>query len=229
MGQARRRTKKKSEFKLPSLQFDATTMAQWKEKALSVRDWLRSYWMGMPTLHRRALTVLIPLFVVVLLLPSEPTLPDEQSGDGVRREVALDLGQETQSGVGERAEPLSPQRVKRPEPASPVHSTPTAVASESRSEPVTRQASSIEWQRYQIKQGQTLANIFREKSLPLADLYAVAAIEGKDKPLSRIKSGQWIRYKQNAAGDLDAIQIETTAGKSVMYYRLSDGSFSRGN
>ena len=85
----------------------------------------------------------------------------------------------------------------------------------------------VEWQKYQVKQGETLANIFRDKSLPLTDLYAVAAIEGKDKPLSRIKAGQWLRYKQTAKGGLDVLQIESRKGESVMFFRRSDGSFVR--
>ncbi|MGF1693705.1 LysM-like peptidoglycan-binding domain-containing protein [Photobacterium kagoshimensis] len=229
MGQARRRSKKKSEFTLPKLQFDRAALSAMKEKCLDALAPLRERWLALPRLHRRALTVLVPVVTVLWLLPSSPSVTTEPETDSVRREVSLDLGNNDLPPVGERAEPVSPQRIQRLEPVSPAMTrsndhtnTTTQVASTSTKAP------ELEWQRYQIQQGQTLANIFREKSLPLSDLYAVAAIEGKDKPLSKIKSGQWIRYKQNASGDLDAIQIETTSGKSVMYYRLSDGSFSRG-
>ncbi|MEZ8096825.1 LysM-like peptidoglycan-binding domain-containing protein [Photobacterium swingsii] len=227
MGQARRRSKKKSEWTLPKLQFDRAALSAMKEKCLEALTPLRERWLALPKLHRRALAVLVPVVIVLWLLPSDPGATIEPEADSVRREVSLNLGNNDLPPVGERAEPVSPQRIQRLEPITPsvtVSNEPAATKVVS----TRTKAPDLEWQRYQIQQGQTLANIFREKSLPLSDLYAVAAIEGKDKPLSKIKSGQWIRYKQNASGDLDAIQIETTSGKSVMYYRLSDGSFSRG-
>ncbi|OZS43739.1 LysM-like peptidoglycan-binding domain-containing protein [Photobacterium sanguinicancri] len=230
MGQARRRSKKKSEFKLPEWQFDRAALSALKDKGLTALAPIRERWAKLPTLHRRALTVLVPVVVLLLLLPSSPSMTVEPETDSVRREVTLNLGESAPEPIGERSEPVSPQRVKRAEPVSPSTPKTVSIQSEKTSSVASNstKALSLEWQRYQIQQGQTLANIFREKSLPLSDLYAVAAIEGKDKPLSRIKSGQWIRYKQTATGNLDAIQIETTSGKSVMYYRLSDGSFSRG-
>ena len=44
-----------------------------------------------------------------------------------------------------------------------------------------------------------------------------AAIEGDDKPLSRIKAGQWLRYRQTAQGGLDALQIERRNGEPVLF------------
>ena len=89
------------------------------------------------------------------------------------------------------------------------------------------QVVALDWQTHQVKKGETLATIFRANSLPLTDLYAVAAIEGKSKPLSKIKAGQLLRYKQTKDGKLDVIQIETSSGDPAMFFRRSDGTFAK--
>ncbi len=82
------------------------------------------------------------------------------------------------------------------------------------------------WQSYTVKSGDTLANVFRANDLAMADLNKLVAIEGHDKPLSRIKQGQIVRFKLSKAGQLDILQLEKS-GDSVMFFRLSDGGFGR--
>lgn len=45
------------------------------------------------------------------------------------------------------------------------------------------------WQRYQIQPGQTLAQLFRDNNLPVNEVFAMAQVEGGDKPLSNMKAG----------------------------------------
>ncbi|MCW8331851.1 hypothetical protein MD588_23915 [Photobacterium sp. SDRW27] len=215
MGQAKRRSKKKSEFKLPSFSFN-------KDELKAKLAPLKAKWQSLPSLHRKALTVLIPVMGILLLLPASEKTSTSVPAEPERRELALNLesNQEVPPPVGQRAEPESPKRAVA---AVPKRQPDTEPAEPERKQPATEKS----WQKYQVQQGETLAHIFREKSLPLADLYAVAAIEGKDKPLSRIKAGQWLRYKQTAKGGLDALQIESRSGESVMFFRRSDGSFIR--
>ncbi|MEI8608259.1 LysM-like peptidoglycan-binding domain-containing protein [Enterovibrio sp. Hal110] len=78
-----------------------------------------------------------------------------------------------------------------------------------------------------MARGDTLSNIFRQQDLPLPDLYAISSIEGDDKPLSRIQPGQLLRFKRDSQGELDMIQIEVSKDTSVIFFRLSDGSFAR--
>lgn len=82
------------------------------------------------------------------------------------------------------------------------------------------------WQEYVVKNGDTLAQVFRTNGLPMADLNALVKVEGNDKPLSYIKKGQLVRYKLAKDGSLDILQLEKKAG-SVMFFRLSDGGFGR--
>ncbi|UTM57010.1 hypothetical protein L4174_014590 [Photobacterium sp. CCB-ST2H9] len=224
MGQAKRRNRKKTALAQPKvpwaewknrlgdLNWRAACQAKWQ----MARQHIAPYWQLLPVFHRRALMVLVPVVFILLLLPaSEPELniPGNQP---VRQEVDLNLGEAPRLPVGQRPEPPSPVR---PEPGR-----------SSIEQPQTQVTSSVSagWQSYEVKQGETLATIFRARSLPLTDLYAIAAIEGKDKPLSQIKSGQLMRYKQRSNGDLDVLQIESRSGDPVMFFRRSDGSFARG-
>ena len=233
MGQAKRRSNKKSEFTWPRISLDKEALKQGSTAIRAKFAPLASKWQQLPKLHRRALMVLVPVVGVLLILPgggdkaSQPT-----SSEPVRRELSLNLEskQPERVAVGEREEPVSPPRPSRITPLEPVESQP--VASKPTVKPVEKnststQSASADWQRYQVKSGETLANIFRQHNLPLNDLYAVAAIEGDDKPLSRIKAGQWMRYRQTAQGGLDALQIEGRSGEPILFFRRSDGSFVR--
>lgn len=82
------------------------------------------------------------------------------------------------------------------------------------------------WQEYLVKQGDTLAQVFRNNDLPLSDLNALVRIEGADKPLSQIRKGQLVRFKLAETGKLDILQLEK-GNTSVMFFRLSDGGFGR--
>ena len=88
------------------------------------------------------------------------------------------------------------------------------------------EAKSEQWREYTVKNGDTLAQVFRSNQLPMTDLNALVKIEGSDKPLSRIKQGQLVRFKLADDGKLDMLQLEK-GGESVMFFRLSDGTFGR--
>ncbi|SKA39504.1 LysM-like peptidoglycan-binding domain-containing protein [Photobacterium toruni] len=83
-----------------------------------------------------------------------------------------------------------------------------------------------QWYSSKVPAGETLANIFRDKGLPLGDLYAMVNIEGAGKPISRIQAGQTLRYRQNSQGKIDGLQIQGN-GISVSYARNASGRFYR--
>ncbi|MDA0149513.1 LysM-like peptidoglycan-binding domain-containing protein [Vibrio sp. LaRot3] len=85
---------------------------------------------------------------------------------------------------------------------------------------------SEQWQEYQVKKGDTLAQVFRANELPMKDLNALVKVEGSDKPLSNIRAGQLVRFKLANDGKLDILQLEKSSS-SVMFFRLSDGGFGR--
>ncbi len=101
----------------------------------------------------------------------------------------------------------------------------TRSLSEQKSEEQDSLASKV-WREYEVKSGDTLAQVFRSNGLPMADLNALVKVEGSDKPLSQIKKGQLVRYKLAENGQLDILQLEKR-NQSVMFFRLSDGGFGR--
>ena len=83
-----------------------------------------------------------------------------------------------------------------------------------------------QWYSYKVPAGDTLANIFRNKGLPLGDLYAIAKVEGAGKPISRIQAGQTLRYRQNSHGEINGLQILGN-GVSASYTVNANGRFYR--
>ncbi|OIN27233.1 LysM-like peptidoglycan-binding domain-containing protein [Vibrio barjaei] len=160
-------------------------VSQWTSK-------IKTFWMRLPRLHRRLLSVLIPLLVVLLLIPTKKNEPAQATQAHQRIAVSVNT------------ESLSEQ--------------PSSVQSE--------QAVETNWREYTVKKGDTLAQVFRKNQLSMADLNSLARIEGSDKPLSRIKQGQLIRFKFSPEGNLDILQIER-GDQSIMFFRLSDGGFGR--
>lgn len=91
--------------------------------------------------------------------------------------------------------------------------------------PVSEQTGN--WREYHIQSGQTLAQLFRDNNLMVNDVFAMAQVEGSDKPLSNLKSGQQVKIQQDANGAVTALEIETTNNVPVRFSRLPDGSYRR--
>ena len=83
------------------------------------------------------------------------------------------------------------------------------------------------WQRYQIQAGQTLAQLFRDNNLPVNEVFAMARVEGNDKPLSNLKAGQEVRIERNANGVITALSVTTVDNREALFRRQNDGSYLR--
>ncbi|MGV2990009.1 LysM-like peptidoglycan-binding domain-containing protein [Vibrio sp. E150_011] len=164
-----------------------------KPNLLALKAKFSSFWFNLPLLHRRLLSVIVPIVVVLLLWPSyKTTSPIEPSPTNQRVTVSVN------------AQSLSEQSAQKD----------------------LEQVTETDWREYTVKKGDTLAQVFRKNQLPMADLNSLARVEGADKPLSRIKQGQLIRFKYSQEGQLDILQIEK-GEQSIMFFRLSDGGFGR--
>lgn len=157
---------------------------------------VKSHWLNFPVLHRRALMVLVPFVVILILIPApEADVSDEIDSVSVSEPVRTEIE---------------------------VNPTSLSEEGENKMSVTTTDA----WQEYTVQSGDTLAKVFRANDLSMADLNALIAIEGLDKPLSKIKAGQLVRFKLAAEGHLDILQLEKS-GTSVMFFRLSDGGYGR--
>ena len=83
------------------------------------------------------------------------------------------------------------------------------------------------WQRYQIQPGQTLAQLFRDNNLPVNEVFAMAQVEGGDKPLSNMKAGQEVRIERDANGVINALSVTTVDNSQALFRRQADGSYRR--
>ncbi|MGF1751599.1 OapA family protein [Vibrio cionasavignyae] len=163
-----------------------------QSEGLRAKEKSRTFWLGLPRLHRRLLSVIAPVVIVLLLWPSSEGDVSQPSPTNQRVTVSVNTQSlSEQSGVVQAEEAVETQ-----------------------------------WHEYTVKKGDTLAQVFRKNQLPMADLNSLARVEGSDKPLSRIKQGQLIRFKYSPEGQLDILQIEK-GEQSVMFFRLSDGGFGR--
>ncbi|MDN0107621.1 OapA family protein [Yersinia rochesterensis] len=89
------------------------------------------------------------------------------------------------------------------------------------------------WQSYQIQSGKTLAQLFRDNNLPVNEVFAMAQVEGNDKPLSNLKAGQEVKIMLDAEGMVAALAIESTKAidstnsTEALFTRQNDGSYRR--
>ena len=156
-------------------------------------------WKLLPKLHQRALIILTPCVLLLILLP--PPKPTSE-----RSTVSRASSSRVEVKVNTRT--LSEQQGT--EQKSTEQDSLSAKA----------------WTEYQVKSGDTLAQVFRRNGLAMADLNALVKVEGADKPLSHIQQGQLVRFKLTESGELDILQLEKR-NQSVMFFRLSDGGFGR--
>ena len=95
------------------------------------------------------------------------------------------------------------------------------------SPPSAQQPDSGNWLRYQIQAGQTLAQLFRDNNLPVNDVFAMAQVEGNEKPLSNLQAGQEVRIERSPDGLITALSVTTSDGREALFRRQNDGSYLR--
>ncbi|MEI7251089.1 LysM-like peptidoglycan-binding domain-containing protein [Pectobacterium versatile] len=164
------------------------------------------HWMEpLPFLHRRWILIAIALLLVVLLWPYSAQHPQPARTTPVPLTQADN--QAAMQAVIIESQPLTPQQ-------QPAATEPPA-------------QSSAPWRQYEIASGQTLAQLFRDNNLPVSDVFAMAQVEGRDKPLSNLRAGQAVKLQLNAQGMVAELEIETTANQTIRFTRGADGAFTR--
>ncbi|WP_225181997.1 LysM-like peptidoglycan-binding domain-containing protein [Pectobacterium aroidearum] len=164
------------------------------------------HWMEpLPLLHRRWILIAIALLLVVLLWPYSAQHPQPIRTTPVPLTQA-DNQEAMQAVIIENQPSMSQQQPATTPPPTP---------------------SSAPWRQYEIASGQTLAQLFRDNNLPVSDVFAMAQVEGRDKPLSNLRAGQEVKLQLNAQGMVAELEIETTANQTIRFTRGTDGAFTR--
>jgi cell envelope opacity-associated protein A len=158
-------------------------------------------WMSpLPLVHRRWIIVSVIVVLLALLWPSSSDNTYSPSDQPTSIPMQADL--RNQQG---RTTQLASQ-----------NDTP---------QPVTQPQG--DWKSYQIQPGQTLAQLFRDNNLMVNDVFAMAQVEGNDKPLSNLHAGQQVRIQVNAQGTVTALQVTNDQNSTASFVRQSDGSYQR--
>ncbi len=189
----------------PDFEADAIERPVLKSRAPSLphKIWHLSddfHWMEpLPLLHRRWIIVSIIVVLVTLLWPYSPDNTYAPSDQPTSIPMQADLRNE-QGRTTQRQQ-------------------------DDNTQPLTQQQGN--WRNYQIQAGQTLAQLFRDNNLMVNDVFAMAQVEGNDKPLSNLHAGQQVRIQVNSQGIVTALQVTNDQNNTVTFTRQSDGSYQR--
>jgi len=177
----------------------SSRLPTWLQRIWHFTDDIR--WMApLPAPHRRGIVAALLVMLVAFLWPATtPRYPVEQ--------------------------PVTPSAEKEvPMQADIYDNTRSGQASSSQQTP--KADSQGAWRSLTIASGQTLVQLFRDNSLPVNDVFAMARVEGNDQPLSSLKSGQQVKIRQDAQGVVTGLTVEGAEGP-VLFTRQTDGSFIR--
>lgn len=178
-----------------------------KSKTLLSKIWHMSddfHWMSpLPYAHRRGMIISVLVILLALLWPYTPenTYAPSQPQQPTSIPMQADLRND-QGRTTQMAEP---------DPVQPQVNDSTGT-----------------WRNYQVQSGQTLAQLFRDNNMAVNDVFAMARVEGADKPLSTLKTGQQVKIQRDAQGVVTALQVTTDQNVTVTFTRQPDGSFQRG-
>lgn len=178
----------------------AERIAQWFRRIWLLPDSVR--WMDpLPSFHRRGIILAVVVVLLAFLWPSPAPEPRQTSLTGDNHAATAPTMQ---------AELSNQQDTSAQQTAQP-------------SESADAQG---QWHSYQIASGQTLAQLFRDHNLPVNDVFAMAQVEGNDKPLSNLQTGQTVKIRQNAQGIVTGLTVDSANGQ-ILFTRQQDGTFLR--
>ncbi|MEQ4988329.1 LysM-like peptidoglycan-binding domain-containing protein [Proteus sp. fly-1089] len=187
-----------------------------------------------PGLHRRAILVIAVVLLVVFFWPTsenngEPPQPSSSTQD-LPVPIAPSVTSDDpiyQAPIPQAQDSLdADQGAELPNENSTTNNIDEGVAQTTQQQG-SASISAQKWQTYTIKEGQTLAQLFRDNQLPVNDAFSMAKSEDQQKSLSQLRSGQAIRLQRSPQGDVSMLEVTNSAGTVITYTRLSDGSYYR--
>lgn len=187
-----------------------------------------------PGLHRRAILVIAVVLLVVFFWPTsenngEPPQPSSSTHDlPVPISPSVSTNDPTyQTSIPQAQDSLNADPAVTPSIEDPTTSDPEGNVAQTTPQQDTQSTPAQTWQTYTIKEGQTLAQLFRDNQLPVNDAFSMAKSEDQQKSLSQLRAGQAIRLQRNPQGDVSMLEVTNSAGTVITYTRLSDGSYYR--
>lgn len=148
----------------------------------------------LPRKNTIGLLILLPLWLLVLAWEPAPTAPQ------VAPSGSLDV-------------PL----------AVPAQALTAGNATSAAAKPVVEEKVNGTWLQHEVKAGETLYSIWRKFELPGAELSRLIAIEGPDRPLTRLQSGRAIFILVDDTRRIQRVEIRSYGQAVYRYDRQGEG------
>ncbi|MGL5975331.1 MAG: LysM-like peptidoglycan-binding domain-containing protein [Aeromonas sobria] len=148
----------------------------------------------LPRKNTIGLLILIPLWLLVLAWEPAPTAPQAAPSG------SLDV-------------PL----------AVPAQALTAGSATSAAAKPVVEEKVNGPWLQHEVKAGETLYSIWRKFELPGAELSRLIAIEGPDRPLTRLQSGRAIFILVDDTRRIQRVEIRSYGQAVYRYDRQGEG------
>ncbi|MGY3904597.1 LysM-like peptidoglycan-binding domain-containing protein [Aeromonas lusitana] len=151
----------------------------------------------LPRKNTIGLLILIPLWLIVLAWNPAPTAPAAAPSGSLAVPLAVPAQALT---VGNGS----------------IGSAPVAAT------PVEEKVDGT-WLQHDVQAGETLYSIFRKFELPGAELSRLIAIEGPDRPLTRLQSGKSVFVLVDAGRRIQRVEIRSLGQVNYRYDRQGEG------
>ncbi len=148
----------------------------------------------LPRKNTIGLLILIPLWLLVLAWEPAPTAPQAAPSG------SLDV-------------PL----------AVPAQALTAGHATSAAAKPVVEEKVNGTWLQHEVQAGETLYSIWRKFELPGAELSRLIAIEGPDRPLTRLQSGRAIFILVDDSRRIQRVEIRSYGQAVYRYDRQGEG------
>lgn len=148
----------------------------------------------LPRKHTIGLLVLIPLWLLVLAWEPAPAAP-------------------TTAPSGSLAVPL----------AVPAQALTIGNAGELQAAKPVEEKVDGTWLQHDVQAGETLYSIFRKFELPGAELSRLIAVEGPDRPLTRLQSGKSVFILVDTSRRIQRVEVRSLGQVSYRYDRQGEG------
>lgn len=130
--------------------------------------------------------------------------------------------------LGQSADAGRKSAVKTLSESAPTVSSPAPLATAYATASALNQAESeaqeeVQWLKIKIKPGDTLSGLFDHYSLPTEDWLAIIKADDDTKRLKRLRTGDELRIRKSAQGNIAEIQYDLSKIKTLKILRTADG------
>jgi murein DD-endopeptidase MepM/ murein hydrolase activator NlpD len=173
---------------------------------------LKKFYLQLPKQHKIIISSFSMIMLVLLLIPSEKATASRQTDD-----ASLQVGKRYPLALP------APQDITIETVTSDVEQS---IPKEKIATNITHIDESLSWTNAKVRNGDSLAKVFKRLGYSARTTYDVSSAEGKySKLLKRINVGDVFTIGQNSAGDLAALTYPLSKTETLYVKLQADGSY----